>query len=284
VIVFSKQLFGRMLANQLSSANGVFNPFRALFSVFGHPRRLLLFIFAAFLHGKLTGNSIFKFHHKKTIVFLPLWIYDIMAKVLWPLNYVINWAPSLQPKVHLWESDPELTPDVLMDHLSPESLRCVRSDILNKNSKTFDEKDLMQLFDSLPAASSSEMIGRTWNGHVLHSNSVLDVADYFLVKPLQALGFNWGKRYRTKHVGDPLLFRFLDVFYCPLPAWGNVSISEMDYRGKIQATMRYCHQPWNDYFRVLEDNEDTKVILGLWTARETCGGWFTLTLNESTPV
>lgn len=63
----------------------------------------------------------------------------------------------------------------------------------------------------------------------------------------------------------------------------------MDYRGKTQATMRYCHQPWNDFFRVLDDGAESGsvTLLGVWCTREKNGGWFTLTHDatvETLPV
>ena len=71
--------------------------------------------------------------------------------------------------------------------------------------------------------------------------------------------------------------------YFPLPAWGNVSMMNINYRGKDQATMRYCHQPWNDHFRLLDDGSTSGklVMLGVWCAREKNGGWFTLSHDPS---
>lgn len=122
------------------------------------------------------------------------------------------------------------------------------------------------------------MIGHTYHGRILRTDrSVLDAAHWLLVTPLSKLGFGWGKRYFTRHVGDPLVVNWKRRYYFPLPAWGNVSMVNMDFRLQETATMRYDMQPWNDYFAVLAPN----VFLGLWTHREKCGGWFTLTLDPS---
>ena len=77
-----------------------------------------------------------------------------------------------------------------------------------------------------------------------------------------------------------MLLIYKDSVIVPFPAWGNVCMQDMRFRGVSNATMHYTHQPWSDYFRVLDDGKESgsRVYLGLWTAHETTGGWFTLTL------
>jgi hypothetical protein len=118
------------------------------------------------------------------------------------------------------------------------------------------------------------------------NRSVLDLAEWFLVRPLQMLGFNWGKRYRSQHVGDPLLLNWFKTFYFPIPVWGNVCMTDMSWRGTNTGTMNYDQQNWKDYFRVLEHDEASKrlVLLGVWTSWEKAGGWFTLTWDPETPT
>ena len=60
---------------------------------------------------------------------------------------------------------------------------------------TYDEHDLMRVFDSLPPASAhDDMIGHTYKGRVIHCNSVLDVVNKTIVRGLNAMGIEWGKR------------------------------------------------------------------------------------------
>jgi len=107
----------------------------------------------------------------------------------------------------------------------------------------------------------------------------LDVAEWLLIRPLKLLGFNWGKRYRTADKGDPLLIRWMDKVYFPLPAWGNVGMTDIRWRGVTTATMNYDHQAWKDYFKLLSNDDGTVVLLGVWTHKHIAGGWFTLTLD-----
>jgi hypothetical protein len=53
---------------------------------------------------------------------------------------------------------------------------------------------------------------------------------------LDMFGGQWGKRYRSAHIGDPLVLNFGERLFIPLPIWGNVSIPNTEYRGK--GTMR----------------------------------------------
>lgn len=78
--------------------------------------------------------------------------------------------------------------------------------------------------------------------------------------------------------GDPLIFICWGRLIFPVPAWGNVSMPEINLRGKSGATMTYDHQPWKDHFRSLDDGKASgrRMMLGNWISREKNGGWFTL--------
>mmetsp|Transcript_12609 Transcript_12609/g.22464 ORF Transcript_12609/g.22464 Transcript_12609/m.22464 type:complete len:282 (-) Transcript_12609:115-960(-) len=225
----------------------------------------------------------------KVVSVLPMLVYDLVSRMLWPLNYVINMATYFQPSCPNWASEPSLSPAKIAaskEALSEEHLARLRERILADEDAMLDERQVVQLFDTLEPATEDDMVGFTWRGRVIRTGSVLDLADWCLVRPLQLLGFRWGKRYRTRFVGDPLLVSWMGKFVFPLPAWGNVEIQEIKYRDKVQATMRYNHQPWNDYFRVLDDGSQSgeRVMLGVWCAREKNGGWFMLREDASTPA
>lgn len=52
---------------------------------------------------------------------------------------------------------------------------------------------------------------------------------------LHAVGFHWGKRFRSPYIGDGLIAAW-GKFYYPILMCGNVSIHDIEYRGKINAT------------------------------------------------
>mmetsp|Transcript_10429 Transcript_10429/g.11852 ORF Transcript_10429/g.11852 Transcript_10429/m.11852 type:complete len:265 (-) Transcript_10429:26-820(-) len=216
------------------------------------------------------GGGFVKNSKGKRILFLPQFLYDALCKLFFVLNYAINCGVYLQPGYKLWTLNDKLSPKNLPHSAGAATdaqLKALRSKILSGANERFNESHVVQLFDTLPPATCETMIGRSFNGRVLPTKQFLDIADLCLVKPLQMLGFGWGKRYRNKYVGDPLLVNWNKTFYFPLPVWGNVSIDEIEYRGVTQATMNYNHQPWQDYFRVLKDENDELVILGVWTSR-----------------
>ena len=109
---------------------------------------------------------------------------------------------------------------------------------------------------------------------------MLDLAEWFIIRPLSFLGIKWGKRYRTQHQGDPLLFRWMDKVYFPIPIWGNVGMTDIRWREDATATMNYDHQPWKDYFKIISNEDGKVVLLGVWSHKHIAGGWFTLTLDS----
>jgi hypothetical protein len=219
-------------------------------------------------------------------LFLPLAVYHFCALFFFVLNYVINNVCYMQfngaPE---WDSPSTKKLELKASSNRLASLRSQLLDLSSRHSceRTFDEAELVQLFDTLKPAECNELIGKTFRGQIIRCGCFLDLVDRTLLRGLTALGFAWNKRYRTQHVGDPLLMSWNERFFFPLPIWGNVGMTSIAFRGKHQATMNYDHQPWQDYFRVLDDGQETGnvVYLGLWTAREKCGGWFTLTLRKN---
>jgi len=141
------------------------------------------------------------------------------------------------------------------------------------------ERNLMQLFDSLPPAQPEMLRGKAFRGRILMCGRFLDLINLCLIQPIRLAGIKWGKRYRTQYVGDPLCFTWLERLHFPSPTWGNVGMHSVDYRGRPHATMAYDHQPWMDMFAVLDDGATSGRLkfLGLWCHRQKCGGWFTLT-------
>ena len=164
---------------------------------------------------------------------------------------------------------------------SGRSLEEIKADILAEKDVAYNEEDLVRLYDSLPNVNAKEdLVGRAWKGKIMRTNaSVLDIAEWAIIRPLSYLGVRWGKRYRTQHQGDPLLFRWMDKIYLPIPIWGNVGMTDIRWREDATATMNYDHQPWKDYFKLVNDEDGKVVLLGVWTHKHIAGGWFTLTLE-----
>lgn len=215
-----------------------------------------------------------------TILFLPTIVYTWLCYMLFSINFIIHLACYCQRNgLPEWGSP---TPPAFKNKISAERIKELKDRLLCKAEMTFAEEELVQVFDSLEPAQRSDMIGKSYRGHIVRSGCFLDLVDKVIVAPLKKLGFQWGKRYRTQHIGDPLLMCFRDKYFFPLPLWGNVGLSSIEFRNKHQVTMNYDHQPWQDYFRVLDDGKRTgdAVYLGLWTDREKTGGWFTLTVRR----
>lgn len=217
----------------------------------------------------------------KIIIHFPNFLYTTCTSIFWGLNLLINTAVYFSPfTLPAWDIDKNYAPEKIANYVGAPRLKEIKKVLLSSNEfERFNEIELMQLFDTLKPASQTDMIGKTWRGKIVNCYCFLDLADIFIVRPLGLLGFKWGKRYVTKFTGDPLLFSWLDRVFFPIPLWGNVGIHEIVFRGKSNATMVYDYQPWQDYFRVLDDGSESGkiVMLGLWTTRETNGGFFTLT-------
>lgn len=219
------------------------------------------------------------------VFFFPKFLYSYIAIFyLYGFNFILNFLVEYQnllyPKNKLikWDHDENYTVDKLKNRKSKDELETIKQQILNREVITFDEVDLYQLFDTLEPAKNSYVVGKTYRGSIVRSNCYLDIVDVILVKPLEALGFNWGKRYRNDYTGDPLLLSYNQKAWAPIPAWGNVSVREINYREQVQSTMVYDHQPWMDYFRHLGTTPDGQhMMLGLWSSHALNGGFFTLT-------
>lgn len=151
-------------------------------------------------------------------VTFPRLVYEMVCVFLWPLNWTIWISTYLQPDKNEWDSVSEPSTTASFDSTK------VQEKILSQDV-AFVQEDLVRLFDKLPKARAVDLIGRSFHGRILRTNrSVLDVPHWLLVKPLTALGFGWGKRYCSRHVGDPLMLSWNKRIYCPLPAWGNVGM------------------------------------------------------------
>lgn len=219
-----------------------------------------------------------KIKNGKLILFYPSIVYEIAQWLFFPLNYLIGIVCNIQPGRSVWNEKDFKTQKV---EGSGRSLAEVKQDILDEKDVAYKEQDIVLLYDSLPEVNAfNDMIGHTWKGKILRTNSsVLDVAEWLLVRPLGLLGLKWGKRFRRQDVGDPLIVRWFNRFYFPLPIWGNVCMIDVRWRDVPTATMIYDRQPWKDYFRLLTKENGKVVLLGVWTHKHIAGGWFTLTLD-----
>ena len=122
----------------------------------------------------------------------------------------------MQPSKSIWNEEGFENKKLLG---SGKTLEQLRAEILRQDGLIYNEEDLVRLYDSLPTVNAkTDLVNKTWNGKILRTNgSVLDLAELAIIKPLNLLGIKWGKRYRTQHQGDPLLLRWSDKFYFPIP-------------------------------------------------------------------
>lgn len=216
--------------------------------------------------------------NRRAVLFYPPIAYDATQFLMFPLNYAISALCYLQPKKSVWNEEGFHEQPI---QGSGKSLEQVKAEILRQDDVAHNEEDLVRLYDELPAVNAqTDLVGNTWNGRILRTNaSVLDVAEWLIIRPLSKVGVKWGKRYRTSDMGDPLLMRWREKIYFPIPMWGNVGMTDIKWRGVSTATMNYDHQPWKDYFKLLSDENGKVVLLGVWTHKHIAGGWFTLTLD-----
>ena len=194
----------------------------------------------------------------RLVMFLPHLAYDLSQFLFFPVNQVIVGLCYLQPQQSVWNENGFEKQDI---HGSGKSLESLKNDVLRQVDIAYNEQDLVRLYDSLPSVSAqNDLIGRAWKGRILRTNrSVLDLAEWCVIRPLTKLGFGWGKRYRTADKGDPLLFRWKSKFFVPVPIWGNVGMTDISWRGQSTATTNYDHQPWKDYFKLLSNENGKKV-------------------------
>ena len=232
---------------------------------------------------KQTKTKPAKVDSSKIVTFLPGPVYDLVQFAFFPLNYMIGWLCHLQPGESVWNDGANKTAEFKG---SGKELQQIAGEIIEQVDIAHNEEDLVRLYDSLPDVDAEQdLIGRTWQGRILRTNrSVLDLAEWLIIRPLKMVGVNWGKRYRDQYKGDPLLFRFIDRFYVPVAIWGNVGMTNIQWRESSTATMNYDYQPWKDYFKLLSNEDGKTILLGVWTHKDIAGGWFTLTLDEGVKI
>ncbi len=211
-------------------------------------------------------------------VFCPEWLYDLCVYFLFPVNWCIAAIAARLPCDYAapdWPLDPELHPS--KRPAPTRSLQELRDSIRRRDDALLEDADAWALFDWLPAPTANDMLGN-WRGKVVLTGSWLDIAAVALERPLGWLGLEWGKRFLSPYKGDPFIIIVADKIIVPVPCWGNVSMPEINLRGKTGAAMTYDHQPWKDHFRVLDDGKAAgrRMMLGNWISREKNGGWFTL--------
>lgn len=216
----------------------------------------------------------------RLVISFPAFLYDVLQWLAFPLNYLLGLLCYLQPQTSVWNETGFQDQDLSGSGAGLDELK---RNMLERPNQIYTEADIVRVFDNLPTVSAEkDLIGRVWEGQILRTNrSALDFAHYAINWPLKLLGFKWGKRYCTANRGDPLFLRWLNLFYIPLPIWGNVGMMDIRWRGEPTATMNYDHQPWRDYFRLLSDEGGKVVLLGVWTHKHIAGGWFTLTLDKA---
>ncbi|GBG24796.1 Hypothetical Protein FCC1311_010142 [Hondaea fermentalgiana] len=252
-------------------------------SPISYPRRLVVFILFLWGLGRLRSHdpTVRLTERNKVVIYLPRLLCDVLARLAWPLNMLLDVAPLAAQmyfarKPGVW---PMPVKDLESMQTSGDASKA-RESILSEKVSVVPEETLTQLFGTLEPAHAEDLVAKTWEGKLIRTGTrALDLVDLVLARPLLVLGVGWGKRFRAPHRGDALILHWMDKIYFPMPMYGNASIVDMEYAGKTQATARYNHQPWNEHFRILNDGKESgkMVLLGAWCTRDTIGGWFTLT-------
>lgn len=232
--------------------------------------KLAVLIGLIYLWFKMDGKIIVK--DGKIVTFFPVFVYELAQIGSAFTNKIFDIMCYLQPSVSEWnENDPATSVEALQRQGGAD-LDVLKKQILDHQDIAFKEVDIVRLFDSLPPANAQELlVGKTYNGRILRTGySALEAADMLIMRPLAFLGVAWGKRYRTQHHGDPLLFNWNKSVYVPLPVTGAACIVDVKWRGVTSAAMCYDNQCWKDYFRVLEHDPETNrlVLLGSWILRD----------------
>ena len=147
------------------------------------------------------------YKNKKLIFFYPSIVYDLLQHICYPINYLLGLLCYILPTRHSKWSEINYKQIQLIG----TGKKDIKEDLINQKNIVYNEEDLVLLFDQCQPIQAEELIGNTWNGKIIRTNrSLLDIAEWLLVRPLGLFGFKWGKRYRTQHVGDPLLVRWLN--------------------------------------------------------------------------
>lgn len=104
---------------------------------------------------------------------------------------------------------------------------------------------LMPLYEKLQPATADSMIG-TWKGGKFNSK---------LPDPI-----NWyGKRFVSRSHVEPLLARKEDGTVYSYENLGVAQLREVEFGGKIQASLIYDKHPMMDYFRKVTED----IVIGL---------------------
>lgn len=216
-------------------------------------------------------------------------MYEIAQNGAFVQNWLTTGLINMQPSKSGWnEPDhPELSAEALK-LAGGTDISVLKAQVLAGKDIVYEETDLMRLYDSLqPAVASEIFVGRTWEGKVVRTNrTLLDLAEWCVIRPISYLGFGWGKRFRDQHTGDAMLLHWMKRIYIPLPFGGNASVNDAKWRGVVTGSISYDSLNWTDYFKVLENDPASKKVslLGVYTTKSAYGGFLKITWDPDTPV
>jgi hypothetical protein len=128
-----------------------------------------LFLERAWCWHSFWSGVRFQFRGKSVVFFFNQLVYDLCCWQFFVLNWLISFA------CHFQRGDQRL------DNAKPR-VSISKDEFLRqlRESTFFDDEALLSLFDSLPPASASQLIGVTFDGTVLRTGkSVLDLAFLF---------------------------------------------------------------------------------------------------------
>jgi hypothetical protein len=115
-----------------------------------------------------------------------------------------------------------------------------------QSGAAFPATTLMPMYERLEPVSAEFMLG-TWKGGLFDGGAGGDPLKWY------------GKRFTSMTDVDPMMCYKEDGSIYSWPDWGMAQLREVNFRGKVSASLIYDSQPIMDYFRKVTQN----VVLGL---------------------
>lgn len=114
------------------------------------------------------------------------------------------------------------------------------------SGEAYTVEDIMPHYDQLDPVDLDFMLG-TWKGGKFDGGKEPDPINWY------------GKRFNSRDDVEPLLAQKPDGTIYSFDMWGMAVMREINYRGKVSASLIYNQKPIMDYFRKIDDN----TLIGL---------------------
>lgn len=136
-----------------------------------------------------------------------------------------------------------------------------------KTKENIDPQELIAFFDNLDTVPLDDLWGN-WEGGLLPTGHPGEI---------QLTGLNWaGKRFVSPNEVYPIMVFDEEGNVSASDLLGQACVREVNYRGKVSATMIYDNHPTYDYFRRVDAN----TIMGIMDRKEDTQLLFFYLTNE----